>query len=88
VRVQDTEIYQADDPTVLARTAQKNHTLLTDNISTIPCYAYERVGADKRVPGVIAAHRNAAIGRVIEDLPVIIGASDPAEYGNQVVHLP
>jgi predicted nuclease of predicted toxin-antitoxin system len=89
VRVQDTEIYQADDPTVLEWAAQENRILLSHDISTIPDYAYARVrDKDKPMPGVILVHRDAGIGEVLEDLLVVIGASEADEYENQVVHLP
>lgn len=88
VRVQDTIIYQANDPTVLEWAAQENRILLTHDISTMPDYAYERVRAGKSMPGVLLVHRDAAIGEVIEDLLVVIGTSEPNEYENQVVHLP
>ncbi|MBZ0315196.1 MAG: hypothetical protein K8L91_02170 [Anaerolineae bacterium] len=36
--------------------------------------------------GIILVHCDAAIGEVIEDVLVVIGASEPAEHENQVVH--
>lgn len=88
VRVQDTDIYQADDPTVLEWAAQEKRILLTHDISTMPDYAYERIREGKSMPGVILVHQDAPMGEIIEDMLVVIGASEPAEYENQVVHLP
>jgi predicted nuclease of predicted toxin-antitoxin system len=88
VRVQDTEIFGADDPTVLAWAAAEERILLTHDVRTMPKYAYERVRAGQPMPGVIAVHLDAPIGAVIEDLLVVIGASEPAEYEGQVVYLP
>lgn len=88
VRVQDTEIYQTDDTTVLEWAAKEGRILLTHDVNTIPKYAYERVRDGKSMPGVITVPLNAPIGEVIQDFLVILGASNPEEYENQVVHLP
>lgn len=71
VRVQDTEISGADDPTVLEWAAQENRILLTHDVSTITKYAYERVNAGRSMPGIIEVPSDAAIGRVIEDLLIL-----------------
>jgi predicted nuclease of predicted toxin-antitoxin system len=39
IRVQDTELYGANDPTVLAWAAQENRILLTHDVATITRYA-------------------------------------------------
>jgi predicted nuclease of predicted toxin-antitoxin system len=88
VRVQDTEIYQSDDPAVLEWAAQKNRIVLTHDKSTMSDFAYERISGGKPMPGVIIAHQNAPIGQIIEDLLTIIGASEAAEYENKVTYLP
>jgi hypothetical protein len=41
---------------------------LTHDVTTITKYAYERVSAGKRMPGVFEISRSAAIGIVIEDI--------------------
>jgi predicted nuclease of predicted toxin-antitoxin system len=46
IRVQDTELYGANDPTVLAWAAQENRILLTHDVATITCYAYERIAKE------------------------------------------
>jgi Domain of unknown function (DUF5615) len=88
VRVQDTEIYQADDPTVLAWAAEQNRVLMTHDISTIPKYAYERVAEGQTMSGVIAVHLGSSIGEVIEDIVLLVGTSEAKDIENQVVYLP
>lgn len=88
VRVQDTEVYQADDPTVLEWAAQEGRVLLTHDINTIPKYAYERVAEGKKMTGVIAVKDSAAIGVVIEDILLAIETSDEDEFENQIIYLP
>ena len=43
--VQDTEIYQADDPAVLEWATQQGRILLTRDVNTMVGFAYERVEA-------------------------------------------
>ena len=88
VRVQDIEIYGADDPTVLAWAATEERILLTHDVNTVPNHAYERVRKGQPMPGVIAVHLEAPIGTVLDDLLLIVGASELEEYDGQVVFLP
>lgn len=88
IRVQDMEIYQADDATVLARAAEEQRILLTHDAKTIPRPAYERVAANLPMPGVFIIDDLAPIGEVIEELVTIIGASDVIEWQNLVWYLP
>jgi predicted nuclease of predicted toxin-antitoxin system len=53
IRVQDTELYGANDPTVLAWAAQENRILLTHDVATITRYAYDRIAKEQSRPGVI-----------------------------------
>lgn len=88
VRVQDTEIYQADDPTVLEWAAEQNRVLMTHDVSTIPKYAYERVKEGKAMPGIIAVQSSSPIGEVIEDIVLYVLTSESEDIENQVVFLP
>lgn len=88
VRVQETALYQADDPSVLEWAAQEGRIVLTHDVNTMPKYAYARVTAGLRMPGVIAAHLNASIAEVIDDMLLIIEAAGAEEFRNQVVYLP
>ena len=45
IRVQDTPLNGADDPTVLAWAADEGRVLVTHDVSTITRYAYKRVAA-------------------------------------------
>ncbi len=89
LRVQDTEVYQADDPIVLAWAAEDGRILLTHDKKTIPYYANERVAAGLSMPGVIEVlKQQMSLGQAIEELLIFIGASDPSEYENRVIYLP
>jgi hypothetical protein len=88
VRVQDFEMDDADDPTILEWAAQERRILLTHDIQTMPAYAYERIAAGLYMPGVVEVPMNMPIGPAIDELLTFIGASNPKEWENQVVYLP
>lgn len=88
VRVQDTALYQAPDPALLAWLADEGRILLTHDVSTMPRYVYDRVHAGQPVPGVIAVHRHTPIGQAIDELEILIGASEPEDFANQVTYIP
>lgn len=88
VRVQDTDIYQADDPTVLAWAAAENRVLLTHDVKTMTKFAYERVRQGLSMPGVIEVSTELGIGRAIDDLLVALFASDPSDLENHVLYIP
>lgn len=88
VRIQDTEMYQADDPNVLAWCTEQNRILLTHDIRTIPKYAYERIENSVLTTGVFVINDQLPIGDVIEDLVLAIEASDMYEWENHVVFFP
>ena len=88
VRVQDLALSGADDATVLAWAAKHNRILLTHDITTITRYAYERVAAGLRMPGVLVVPVTMPIGRSIEDLLLLTECSFPDEWNDQVQYLP
>ncbi len=88
VRVQDTEIYQADDPVVLEWAAKHRYILLTHDIDTMVGFANERITAELPMTGVILIRQSLPIGKVVEDLLTVLGASDAEDWVNVVTYLP
>lgn len=88
LRVQDTEMYQASDPDLLAWAAENNYILLTHDIQTIMGFAYARVKEGLPMPGVIEVSASLSIGQAIKELSIMIGASTADEFENQVKHIP
>ena len=68
VRIQDSPVYQADDPIVLAWAAQENRILLTHDIRTMAMYAFERIEQLLPMPGLFQVHQTASINQIIEDV--------------------
>ena len=73
---------------MLAWAAEQNRILLTHDITTITCYAYERVAAGLRMPGVLVVPTTMPIGPSIEDLLLFTECSFPDEWNDQVQYLP
>ncbi len=88
VRVQDAGLSGADDPTVLEWAAQEGRVLLTHDVATITHYAYERVRVGQPMPGVFEVSRAVPIGRVLDDLLLLIECSLDHEWEGQVRYLP
>jgi hypothetical protein len=88
VRVQDAGLLGADDPTVLDWAAREGRTLLTHDIATMSHPAYERVLAGLPMPGVFKIHPSLPVSQVIEDLLILIEASEEGEWEGKVLYLP
>jgi predicted nuclease of predicted toxin-antitoxin system len=88
VRVQDVGLSGKDDSTILEWAAQEERILLTHDVSTITRYAYDRVRLGQIMPGVIEVSPDAAVGRVIEDILVLVECSQDGELEGQVQYLP
>jgi hypothetical protein len=88
VRVQDSGLSGADDPTVLEWAAHERRVLLTHDVSTITKYAYARVRAGQPMPGVFEVSRAVPIGRAIEDILLLAECSLDDEWEGHVYYLP
>ncbi|PYK99420.1 MAG: hypothetical protein DME19_08765 [Verrucomicrobia bacterium] len=84
----DAGLKGTNDPAVLDFAARENRVLVTHDLRTIPKYAYERVKAGLPMPGVIAISDDLPIGRVIEDLAVIVECAAPSEIQLLVIYFP
>ena len=76
------------DPELLEWAATENRVVLTHDMDTLLKFAYERVARGQLMPGVIAAPKNLAIGRAIDDLATAIECTDASDLENSILHLP
>lgn len=88
VRMQDTPLSGTDDPALLELAATEGRVVLTHDVETLVGYAWERVRSGRSMPGVIVTSTDRPIGQVIEDLEILILASEPAELDAQIRFLP
>ena len=88
LRIQDTELYQADDPTILNWITEQNRILLTHDAKTIPKYAYERLDSGLFTTGLFIVNDQMAIGQAIEELLISVEVTEPEEWHNTILYLP
>jgi Domain of unknown function (DUF5615) len=88
LRVQDSEVFRADDPTVLEWCALEQRILLTHDVRTITKYAYARLEAGLAMPGVFEISKRLPIQAVLQDLELIAMCSLPEDWDGGVWYLP
>lgn len=88
VRVQDAGLSGASDPVILEWAASENRILLTNGVSTLTHFAYQRVEKGQPMPGVIEVGRSAPMGTVIEDILLLAEFSLEDEWEGQIIYLP
>ena len=88
VRVQDVGLSGKDDPAVLEWAADEGRVLLTHDVATITRYAYERLAQNLAMPGVVEIPADAPIGKVIEDIFIILECGIAEDLDGQIYYLP
>jgi hypothetical protein len=88
VVAQEIELKGAKDPDLLVWAAEQNRIVVTHDLETMLKYAYDRVAAGQRMPGVIAVPQSLPIGQAIEDLVTALECCEPDDIENSVLHLP
>ena len=86
--IQNTELLGAHDPEVLEWAAQEDRILLTHDVQTITKYAYERIKARKKMPGILEVSLSVSIARAIDDILLLALCSEENEWEWQVIYLP
>jgi len=87
-RLQDKQLNDRSDPAVLDWCAENNRILLTHDVNTITKFAYERIRERQDVPGIVAVHQTSSIGKVIEDLCLLINVLNEKEFENKIIFVP
>ena len=87
-RVQDTELAEQPDTTLLEWAAQHRYIVLSHDVNTMRGYFYERVRENLPVPGLFLVPGTKPIADVIESLELILLASDEAEWEGELRYLP
>ncbi|MGE5340670.1 MAG: DUF5615 family PIN-like protein [Candidatus Omnitrophota bacterium] len=88
IRIQDVGLSGASDPTVLEWAADEGRLLLTHDVATITAYAYERIKSGQRMPGVLEVSTSLPIGKVIEDILLLVDLSFENEWEGKIIFLP
>ncbi|MEO0560685.1 MAG: DUF5615 family PIN-like protein [Chloroflexota bacterium] len=88
VRVQDTDMVGATDPDLLEWLATEDRILLTHDVNTMRGFAYDRVRDGQPMPGVVLVRDDIGIGRMIDELELLIGAGNASDFENIVRFVP
>lgn len=88
VRVQDSPVFQQDDPAVLNWAAQEGRVLLTHDVRTMSTFALARIEQGLPMPGLFQVNQTAAINQAIEDILLLATCSFDGEWEGQIHYLP
>ncbi len=88
IRVQDTELYEASDPELLAWATEYEYFILSHDENTLIGYFYERIAQNLTVYGLFIAHEKTPVGEIVDSLVVIIKASSADEWVGRIHYLP
>ncbi|HEX4954253.1 MAG TPA: DUF5615 family PIN-like protein [Thermoanaerobaculia bacterium] len=89
LRAQDhPDVCGVDDEALLAFAAREERMVLTHDAATIPRYAKQRLLRGENLSGVLVVQTRQAVGRAIEEIAMILVASEPDEWRGQVWFLP
>lgn len=61
---------------------------MTHDVQTLAGYAYDRVKNGLLMPGIVEVRISQSIGATIDELALLIEASTPDEFENQVRYIP
>jgi hypothetical protein len=86
--VQDVGLIGAPDQEVLAWAAEAGRILVSHDASTMTAAAYRRIESCMPMPGLIIVPQWVPIGRVVEDLLMVVECSAVSDWEMQVRFLP
>ena len=83
----EAELDGIDDPEVLRLAASQSRILVSHDVSTMPIH-FVRFLDVWQSPGVFLVSQDAAVRDVIDAVVLIWSASSPADWANQIHHIP
>lgn len=88
VLASDAGLATAEYPDLLEWAATQSRVVMSHDLKTLVPFAYQRMAADKRMPGVIVVLTSVPIGRVIDDILMIPDCCRENELEGQVYIVP
>ena len=76
------------DPEILVWCEQNQFNLITNNRESMPQHLSDHLSAGNHVPGIFTINLAVPMGKIIEELLLIAGASDEAEYIDRITYIP
>ncbi len=88
VRVQEMDLREGDDPTILAWAAEQDRILLTHDRATMPDFTYARLSREEPMAGVFVINDRMLIRQAIDELLLIENCTEQSEWEGIVLYLP
>ena len=76
------------DPEILKWCEQNQFSLITNNRKSMPQHLSDHRAAGHHVPGIFTINLEVPMGLIIDQLLLIVGASDEDEYIDQITYIP
>ena len=76
------------DPEILVWCEQNQFSLITNNRKSMPQHLEDHLSAEHHVPGIFTINLEVPLGKNIDELILIAGASDEDEYIDQITYIP
>ena len=78
----------APDPEILEWCEQNQFNLITNNRRSMPEHLSDHLAAGHHVPGIFTINLEVPMGLIIDQLILIISASDEDEYIDRITYIP
>jgi hypothetical protein len=88
VRAVDVGLMGASDPTVLAWAAGENRVLVSEDRETMIGFAWARVRANYRMPGLLVVRPQTTVADAIEGVLLVATLADEEEVRGRVLYVP
>jgi predicted nuclease of predicted toxin-antitoxin system len=88
VRVVDVGLGGRSDPEILERAAREGQVVVSRDRATLSAEAARRIEGGKPMPGLILLRRGVGVGRILEDLELLLATARPGELENAILYLP
>ena len=76
------------DPDILEWCEKNQFNLITNNRESMPQHLSDHLSAGHHVPGIFTINLEVPMGKIIDQLLLIAGASDENEYIDEIKYLP
>lgn len=88
VRVVDVGLGGRSDPEILEWVAREGRVVVSRDRATLSAEAARRIEGGKPMPGLILLRRGVGVGRILEDLELLLATAWPGELENAILYLP
>lgn len=88
VRVVDVGLGGRSDPEILEWAAREGRVVVSRDRATLSAEAARRIEGGKPMPGLILLRRGVGVGRILEDLELLLATAWPGELENAILYLP